>query len=171
MTSVIPKRLFTRERARAHTQSAYEGGRLKAIIIYPRMHREDDECQHSTNTLLAENCFEAWCAERLTLPKEAEGQVCGRILHSNRHKSLTLTLFLGSSVCFCYAVSGCASMYIPLHVNSLTPAALCSFTSTRICKLFLVLWKLAQALSWTRGFPQECVSRWLSHSFLCCQLK
>ena len=174
-----------RERG-AHTKSVYGGGRLKAIIIYPRMHRGNGgsvkafsqkeapwmaamQKKKKKKTHLSQSCFEAWCAGRPTLPKEAEGQGCSRILHPNRHKGLTLTLFQRSSA----ACLGCGCLHVRLSLcwDSLPPAASCSFTSDHICKLFPVLWKQPQSLGRTRGIPQECVSRRLSHGFLRCQPK
>lgn len=125
-----------RERG-AHTKSVYGGGRLKAIIIYPRMHRgnggsvkafsqkEAPWMAAMQKTHLLQSCFEAWCAGRPTLPKEAEGQGCSRILHPNRHKGLTLTLFqtpllLASAV----VVYTYASLYVKTVYLQLLPALL-----------------------------------------------
>lgn len=58
--------------------------------------------------------FEASCAGRPMLPKEAEGQGCSRILHLNRHKGLTLTLFQRSSARLGCRRSGCACFKTPL---------------------------------------------------------
>lgn len=173
-----------RERG-AHTKSVYGGGRLKAIIIYPRMHRGNDGSVKAfcavngtdAQTHLSPSRFEAWCAGRPRLSKEAQGRGCSRILHPNRHKGLTLTLFQRSSACLgsrrrrrC----GCLHVHLSLSYDSLPPAAFCSFTSDHICKLFpsfffFFLQKQPHSPGWTRGFPEECVSGRLSHGFLCCQ--
>lgn len=46
---------------------------------------------------LLQRRFDASCAPRPTLPKEAKGRGCSRILHPNTHKGPTLPLFQRSS--------------------------------------------------------------------------
>lgn len=99
--------------------------------------------------------FEAWCAGRPTLPKEAEGQGCSRISHPNRHKGLTLTLFQRSSVCLgcCCSGCGCFHVHLSLSYDSLPPAAFCSFTSDHICKLFPIYVETGAVPQLDQGYP------------------
>lgn len=56
---------------------------------------------------------------------------------------------------------------LALRRKSLPPAALCSFTSDRTCQLFLETGSVPRLDR--GGISQECASRRMSCSFLCCQ--
>lgn len=186
LTSVFPQRLFTSARRRAHTQSAYGGGRFKAIIIHPRICRDNggsvkafsqkakkkkhSECQRSTKTPLAESCFEARCAGRPPPPAEAGGRGCGRILHPNRHKRLTLTLFRASSARLCCAVRVWAYMHVSLYALRVYLQLLSALSHQIVLANFLTFLETGSVPRLDRGgISQECASRRLSRSFLCCQ--
>lgn len=79
-----------------------------------------------------------------TLPKEAEGRGCGRILHPSRHKRLTLTFFRASPACLCCVVSMCI-FTVPEFISS------CSrlFYIRPYSQTFWLWWKQGRSRTWT----------------------
>lgn len=122
-------------------------------------------------THLLQSCFEAWCTGRPTLPKEAEGQRCGRILHPNRHKRLTLTLFQGSPACLCCGCSGCAYAYTSLYAKTVYLQLFSALLHQIVFANFSQFCGNRRSPSVGPGVFPRSVSRRLSHSFLCCQPK
>lgn len=125
-------------------------------------------------THLLQSCFEAWCAGRPTLPKEAEGQGCSRILHPNRHKGLTLTLFQNSSACL-----GCCLQRLWLFTHTAL-FKLRQFTSS--CFLLFYIRSYLQTFpsfvetdavpQLDQGYPPGvCQHTAVTVFFFCCQSK
>lgn len=117
------------------------------------------------------------CAVRPTLHKEAEGQGCSRILHPNRHKGPTLTLFHPFG-CFPRLLLLLQRLWVFTHTLLFK---LRQFTSSCFL-LFYIRSYLQTFFSQFCGnrrspsigpgvSPQVYVSRRLSYSFLRCQPK
>lgn len=106
---------------------------------------------------LLQSCFENLCAQRWNPPKEAERRKRSRILHPNRNKRLTLTLFLRSSArlgCWLFTHTSLlklrqftSSCFMLFQIRPYLQTFFFSFFSPPF------LWKKSCSLSWTRGIP------------------
>lgn len=108
---------------------------------------------------LLQSCFEDRCAQRPNPPKEAERRKRSRILHPNRNKRLTLTLFLRSSARLgCWLFTHTSLLKLRQFTSSCFMLfQIRSYLQTFFPFLFFFfhpfLWKKSCSLSWTGGIP------------------